>query len=779
MILPLHNASARTPRFNISALRFRLLSACAVLLLGVSFAFAVGTQFWTSATFEDFQRGNFTGVSLAQEGTMSLAPKLDEIFHTDQAMIWAAVKDQRGTIYLGTGNSGKVFHLGPDFKSELYFDAEEPDVFALAVDNKNRLYVGTSPDGKIYRVDAPGKATEFYSPKTKYIWSMIFAPDGTLYVGTGDRGRIYRVKADGTGDVFYETNQNNIMSLALAPNGDLIAGTEPNGLLYRISSAGKAFIVYDASLAEIHQVSLGTDGSIYAAAMGAATNRRIQQSAPQTSPGPIPVTTTTTITVRASDDPTQIPSPGSDQQPGQGGPDSASSPQADLGARFPASARPQQGGQARSSIVRIFPDNTVDTLWSSNSENAFDLLPSDNQLLFSTDEKGRIYQLLPNHQLSLLTQTDQEQTTRLIPLGNIILVTTANLGKVYRLGSQPLPMGTYESEIRDAGNTAGWGRIRWKAALPQGSSLELYTRSGNSNRPDQTWSDWSSAYRSSAGEQIASPPARYLQWKAVFHSAADHSPVLREVTVAYLAKNRAPELTEVKAVTRPERSTGVATAGVAGNQAAPRVFSGVTATARSGGSRTIDMSWLATDPDNDELTYTVYFRGEGESDWKLLQDGLRQNYLQLNPETLPDGDYRIKVVASDSSANTIATTRTTDRISAPFTVDHTPPVVELQGVTRNGAIATVRFRAVDAASVLTRAEYALDAQPLQPLLSTDGILDSSEETFAVELNGLDAQEHLVTVRVYDFTGNVGLGKAVLQGSGQGAGLATGQAGRTP
>ena len=43
----------------------------------------------------------------------------------------------------------------------------------------------------------------------------------------------------------------------------------------------------------------------------------------------------------------------------------------------------------------------------------------------------------------------------------------------------------------------------------------MFTRSGNTATPDDTWSAWSGPYAVSEGEEIKSPNARYLQWKAV------------------------------------------------------------------------------------------------------------------------------------------------------------------------------------------------------------------------------------------------------------------------
>jgi hypothetical protein len=183
----------------------------------------------------------------------------------------------------------------------------------------------------------------------------------------------------------------------------------------------------------------------------------------------------------------------------------------------------------------------------------------------------------------------------------------------------------------------------------------------------------------------------------------------------------------------------------------------------------MEVRWTAGDPDQDDLTYSIYFRGEEESEWKLLQEEVRGATFALENDVLPDGRYRVKVVASDAGSNPDQTARTAERISAPFLVDGTPPLVETLETTRARDSATARFRVRDAASVLTRAEYALDADPLKPLLSEDRIVDSNDETFLVTVTPLDGREHLLTIRVYDAAGNVGVGKAVWPASGDAAG----------
>ena len=757
------------------------------VLLGIlvsSWAWAVSTQFWSSATFQDFERGNLNGVSLSREGRMTLAPQLEELFSTDQSMIWAVAQDKQGNIYLGTGHSGKVFRLGPELEGSLFYDAPEPDIFALAVDADGRVYVGTSPDGKVYQVDASGEARDFFDPESKYIWSLAFAPDGALYVGTGDRGKIYRVSASGEGELFYDTRQSHIMSMVLTPDNELIAGSEPNGLLYRLSAGGKGFVLYDAPVAEIHSVAVSPEGTIFAAAMGRPSQGGLRRLGVPAQGGQIPVRAATTITVRAADEP-GVPPGGAEEGPGQpGDPGQGNQMQRQAGVNSSRGlprdiSRVQNRQTTRSALYRVLPGGGVDTLWNSRRENIYALLPIGEKLLFSTDQKGRIYELTPDRQLSLLTQTDQEQTTRLIPYKDFVLATTANLGKVYRLGTKPVATGSFESEVRDAGNIASWGQISWSAEAPPGTSLEMLTRSGNSLRPDSTWSEWSQPYRQAEGEKISSPPARYVQWKAVFRAAADSAPVLSEVTLAYLPQNRAPVMTEVKVTpsgggassSGPTRGNAATSRSVQ-NMATAGIYSrGVSSSGassrRASGQQALNMTWLANDPDRDELAYELFFRGEGETEWKLLSKDLKQNYFQLPKDALPDGKYRLKVKASDAVVNPQGMAKTAERVSAPFLVDGTPPQVQVQQASRRGLSATAHFRALDQASVLTRAQYAVDAEPPLPLFSGDGIVDSKQETFTVEIDDLEAGEHLITLRVYDSAGNVGVGKVLLPASDAG------------
>ncbi|MCH6551134.1 MAG: aminotransferase class IV [Planctomycetes bacterium] len=51
--------------------------------------------------------------------------------------------------------------------------------------------------------------------------------------------------------------------------------------------------------------------------------------------------------------------------------------------------------------------------------------------------------------------------------------------------------------------------------------------------------------------------------------------------------------------------------------------------------------WVAEDPNDDRLSYSLSFRGEGEKAWKPLARGLRETYFAFDSMQMPDGLYEV------------------------------------------------------------------------------------------------------------------------------------------
>src|SRR5271155_3316722 len=415
-------------------------------------ALAATTATWEMNGYQDFLRGRLNGLSLTRDGRLTLGPKLDTVFASDQPQIWSVAQGADGSLYVGTGNRGRLYKIDPAGKSTLLWTADQPEIFAVAVDAKGVVYAATSPDGKVYRM-VNGKAAEYFAPAAHYIWALKFAADGSLFVATGDEGKIFQVTSAGHGEVYYETGQQHVTCLAIDREGRLLAGSEPNGILYRITAQNKAFVLYDANLPEIRSIAPGPDGAIYAAALGGSIARRTG-AAPNAGANSGTMLTAPAMSITVTE-----AQGGLNPNPKPEAPKPAAPVQPAVVAQ-PAAA--DYAGVEHSALYKINPDNTVETLWSSKEENAYDLAFQGGELTFITDTQGRIYRLDREHKATLLAQADEGEATRLLESKNGLIAATGNLGKILRLGSEPGTSGWFESPVHDAGTVARWGRLFWR-----------------------------------------------------------------------------------------------------------------------------------------------------------------------------------------------------------------------------------------------------------------------------------------------------------------------------
>ncbi len=714
---------------------------CAGYVCGV---YAGQPVIWETSGRAELLKGDARGVSITDTGVLMLAPNFTEVFNTEQAFIWASAIDGQGNVYLGTGHDGKVYRVPSSGPGSLLFDAAELDVTALAVGRDGALYAGTSPDGKVYKVTAEGRSEVYFDPPDKYIWSLAVLSNGALAVGTGDNGKLYRVSAAGAkpdASLLISTNQTHVISLAVTAQGDLIAGTDPGGLVLRISPDGKAFALFDAQLREIHALAPAADGSIYALALSdAAASARPQgppAPTPQSSEGP--GTPTTTVTITAVDE------SGTPVQP----------------QTTPSRSRTDLSN-ARSAVFRILPDGAADVVWSSPNVTAFAIAPAlqPGSVLIGTADKGRIYSVTNDGRDTLLLQSSEAQISSFLVRGGQVYAASSNQGKLLRFGQQVVNEGSYESPVRDAKLIATWGRVFWRGA----GNVELQTRTGNGERPDSTWSDWSSAYRNPEGNQITSPRARFIQWRAVLRSSAGsgNQTWMEDVSVAYLPRNVAPEVLSITPL-----PVGIGLQSVVQMQIDPNVESSGLDPSLFGAVAQVpprrlfqkgarSFQWQAEDRNGDTLEYAIYYRSLNETTFRLLKDKLRDNFYTIDGATLADGRYVIKITASDAADNPVGQALSGERLSEPVEIDNTPPVVRAVGQPQIRPDASLAvFEVEDVTGKIRRADASIDGAPWSPIFPDDGIADSGRERYSLSFGALTPGEHTISLRAFDLSGNVG------------------------
>ena len=728
------------------------LTAAGLTLL-VTLTQAASPIFWRVSTQAEFLEGEVENLSVDTTGQLLLGPISEAVFETTAPFLWATAEAD-GVLWIGSGNDGRVFRVEDDSEGQTIFDADELNVHAIAAIDRDTAYVGTSPDGSVFRVSTAGEPETVFDPDEQYIWAVARGAEGELFVATGDPGRIYRVTSDGAATLFYETSSTHVLSLAVDPDGNVLAGTGSPGRVFRITPAGDGFVVLDSSFNEIRSLRLAPDGVLYAVAVSQSPG----QAPPASSGTPTAGGATVTVSTSVSET-TSVTT--------NGGTSTAS---------VSASSAGSGGSSAASGAVyRIMPDGVWDTVWESAVDAPYDVAftspgptggdpeATGRTLLIGTGGDGKIFRVSETPQrVVLLARAPAQQVTQFVAgRDGAHYFVTANPGKVYRLAAGQAATGTYISPVRDADTVATWGTVRWRATTPEGTSVELFTRTGNTEEPTDTWSAWSGAYSDPSGSQVTSPKARYIQWKAELHGG-DTSPVLLSVTTAYLPRNLAPEITDVTAhdpgivFQQPFSGTDPPIAGLS-DEAEARAPNGNGENQQNTLGRRVfrkglqTFVWTARDGNEDDLTYDAFYRTDAEAQWIPLAEGLRESIFTWETSSVPDGTYVFRVVATDALSNPPGFALRGELESRPFDIDNSPPQIVLDAAREQPDGAVIGFVVNDSHSSVERVEFSLDTEHWQVVYPLDGIPDSQTERFEVVLASADVDR--LIIRASDVMGN--------------------------
>jgi WD40 repeat protein len=718
-----------------------------------SLAHSQGTRLWSQSRFDELEKGKPNGVAITSDGHLIAGPESRLVFTTPSTYVWSVAADREGNAYLATGTPATVLRVTPDGKSTKLFTSKDLSVQVVRVGPDGAVYAATLPSGKVYKLDPQAadrtdeNATVVFDPamteeKPKYVWDMAFDQEGRLYVATGGPAGIYRIAKGGKPELFFKSDEQHIRSLAFEANGDLIAGSDGTGLVYRIDKAGKGYVIYDAPKREITAVAVSPQGVIYAAAVG--------EKGHSTLPA-LPVQGNATVTATIT-----IVQPGSVQA-------------------FNGNTVIPDGSE----VYEIAANGAPRKLWADHDDIVYALRWEPDGLVAATGNRGRVYRIHEDGTYSDIAHLEASQATGFADSERGTYVSTANTGKVYLISHGDAAEGTYLSDVFDAGVFSQWGRAEVDAgAGPKASDFDLYARGGNVDNPERAWSDWKKVAPNVGA--IGVNAARFVQWKAVLHPGAE----LDSVGLNYLPVNVAPVVDEIVVdvgarvnaqgmqPTMPQQTTinfpassnpnVISFTSEPGREPLPAVKDKSAVTAR----------WLAHDDNGDDLTFSLYYRGDGEQNWSLLKDKVTERYLTFDAGTLPDGPYRLKVVASDAPSHNPGEALTGDRVSERFVIDTTAPVVNgLSAKLVDGKI-HVDMTATDAATPIAHAEYSVDAGPWQYMQPVGNISDSLTEHFVFDapLNPpapgsaapVNSSEHLITVRVYDRYENVVAAKALVR-----------------
>jgi len=673
-----------------------LLSTLAIATASLSWsgpeAEAVGTRRFVLNQMSNFSSGDLEGVSVASDGTVEAGLTLTDAPIPDAASIWSSVALADGTVLLGTGTKGLIYKVKGG-KVSVAAETGAMAVTSMVLNSAGEIIAGTFPEGKIFKLSAAqldGKKVEPWVvlKDTEHVWSLAYdKAKKSLYAATGPEGKLFRISSAGKEDVYFDSEEKHLVSLALAPDGTVYTGSSGEALLYKLTGPGRASVLHDFNRQDVKAIAVTSKGVVYAVANN-------YSSGGGSSSLPMGML-----------------------QPGMGG-----------GSVSAGSSRPGRGELMR------FDDKGVAEQMMESSSTHFPTLVLDDQErpVVGGAGEGRVYTVSDNHVERIIVDTEEKVIAAMSLTGANKFIATGDPVVFHTVKGKGGPDAIWTSEVLDAGLRANWGKLEWRGE----GALELQTRSGNTKKPDKTWSAWGKGL--AAPGPIDAPPARYLQIRARW--AKDPNAKLFEVKAAFITDNARALITEIKA---GEESANTGSSSVPSS-----------GTHKGEADEKVSLSWKVDNPDNDKLRYRIFYQREGSKTWfALLESAVLHTSTSYSWDTsgVPEGRYRIRVDATDELVNPPSKVTKHSLISQSFSVDNTSPALTGLKLAGNKLTGT----ATDQLGPIAHIEFSLVGKKVWlPIHPTDGVFDEASETFDVDVSHhVPKGPHLVVVRAYDEAGN--------------------------
>ena len=644
-------------------------------------AFAVSTRVFILDDADSLSDGELEGTTVYSSGSVSVGASTSRIELADVAVAWSFARGRGDTVFVGTGNEGKIYKVSGKSAS-VFAETGQLLVSSLARGPRGLLFAGTVPEGRIYTVDGRGKVKELARPEgTEHVWALEW--DGRkkrLIAATGPEGKLYSIDLKGRVEEVYDSEASHLLALAIDKDGTFYVGTSDEAQLLRVDPSGHAEVVYDFPGTEVTDIDL-RKGRLAV----------ISNTFPAGSKSPIKKLK------KAS---------------------SAKS----------AKLRPKNLGKGQ--VWSVGLDGEAEMIFS-NKKTHFTRVQVDNDgvIYAASGKEGRIFRIAPDRAYATWLDVDERQVLGMDVVGPYPMFVTGDGAALYRIDSGKPKSATWTSSVLDANVHSRFGELTWRGT----AGIQMQTRSGNTSEPDETWTEWSKTVTSPG--PVRSPAARYLQLRASFTRSDAR---LLAVQVYYLPENRRAVVNQVGVKAKPIEPKK--TLGLVSKPSASR------------GSSEYELTWKVSNEDSDPLRYFLRFREEKQNSWRDIlreHEVLTQSKYTWETSSIPDGYYVVEVEASDELANPVERTLRHRQVSEPILIDNHAPQVSLKG--RGPKVSGV---AKDVAGPVSKIEVSIDGSPWRVVFPVDGLLDTPEERFSIDLER-SPDGHIVAVRATDAAGNVG------------------------
>ena len=695
---------ATSNRISPIHLGHALLGATLVFgaLSGATAAHAGGTQTHAIDDFDDFDEGESEGAAVETSGKVTRGftsakadLQLSSVFTclSDGKQAWVGTADEATIQAVDLrGGTPAVKQLAA---------LEGVVVSALARLPGGDLVAAALPGGKLVRVDAKGVVSDFAElADVEQIWAIV-PHQGKLLVATGPKGELWSVGTDGKDPkVILDVPEKDILSV-LTLDDAILVGTSPKSRLYRVDAELEGVLLHEFKGDELRALALS--GSWLVAAVNEFEDRSITSRSALTKQ----LNRSSLTGEKPEDNNTSRARADADAELWA----------IDLGAKLD---------------VQRAQDAAWDEWFAKRSQYFIDLVALDDKgtVLAASSEGGKIYRARGRRDVSVVADLEERQVTSMcLTDAGEILATASDGAAVYALSQKPADKARWVSEVLDADHPARYGSF----ALRGTGKLELRVRTGPTREVDDRWSAWKPVKLGRENDELRGsadlPRRRYMQLEVTL---ADADAELRGITAFYSPENLAPLIEGIE-IDRPSFSSK--------SDDEPEA--------------SLTVKWDVEARDEDDLIYDLHIRASGARDdaWiKLNQDGpLSKKELELDLDTLADGIYEVRVTASDEPSNGAGAAASDQLVSEPFVIDRTRPTLE--NVRHSGG--RITGVAKDRGSYVHDVAFAVDGGAFRAASPSDGLFDSSAETFELQLPAdLGPGIHRVVVRARDARGNL-------------------------
>ena len=674
-------------------------------------SYSVVTKFFSTKNTDFFANATHDGIMISENNTLKLAPATITIDGIVEPLVWKIYALNDDTIYVVTGGTkGKIYKFNAKEKTfSLFTEVEEENLTSIVVADDGTIFAASSPNSKLYVYDKNGDIKNRVQLDDIYVWDMEFDENGALYIAVGGKNARILVLEDISKliDLSFDKNSNilndkpsfkEIMLLNEMHAMDLSFDKNSNTMY--VGTAGRGLLLSindDYSYNVIYDTA---EGEVHSVAMN--------------SDGDVFFGT-------------------------------ADREKNEILSKISGGDNNSQNGANKlfkNSLYKANGGNVVQKIFNLSQTLVFGLV-NDNMdnIYFVTGDEGKLYQISSNGILNYVMSFDGQSITSISSTDDYIYL-ASKTGKVYKLTKEYAKTGTLISSPLDTGHLSRFGIADYYTTLPNGTGFEIQTRTGNTFTVDSTWSDFEVIL---SDGKIQSPKSRFLQYKVTLTTEdSTVTPVITSLSFSYLPENLRPDIYKPMLVTSYQQKN--------------LEMELYKKPALKDGQAMI--IWSGNDPNKDKLTYSLYYKLIGDTNYASLLKDTQTNYFIFDANRLPSGIYDFKVVASDYLNNGTAETKT--NYIEVFNVKHDKdaPVISDVSFVVDAEKRMIIFTVTDEYSVLSSVRLASLNGRWRYLTPEDGLLDNKKENFSILIE--DTKINSVTIEVVDVEGNVSYNSYVIK-----------------